>query len=570
MTPLPDLRHLFHGRFTPTGLLGRGSFGEVWRVVDQHGQGWALKLIAVPDAEKLRLRELTEVHLLKGLAHRHVLQPVASAGTADGKLAIVMELADGGTLADKLELATARGELLHPQSLLDWLEQAAHALDYLHYHDVIHRDVKPANLLLSGGRVKVGDFGLARGQEESLATQSKMAGSPAYMAPEVWRQKGGPASDQYSLALTYVHLRQGFPAVQGHSWLDWIQAHEGGRCQFSPTVTAAERKVLRRALAAAPTNRFPTCAAFVEALKKAVGTAAPVPVARGPKPVPPARSTLQSLDGWKTGSRSGSSSGWRNQRPPAPRPRWLIPAVVTAALLLMLGGVTAAAVAFTPKRPGPTEVARSSATEAGTPTEPEVVRSTSPVTPATQPIVSPSTTPTPPPQPEPEKPVIPQPMPPPPPPDPIATGDAPEKTEVKPPPGVVVTVAKRPATPVEEGDAPPPLGAKLTPPNGDELMVKPAPAKWDLDLLARPNWADKKAGVVGTLKGVCGKDLNAVWGATFVGDGRGLVCVTRGIDADDLKTNPKVNAAVTPATIQLWDVAAERRVHSTRFSLDKC
>jgi hypothetical protein len=247
----------------------------------------------------------------------------------------------------------------------------------------------------------------------------------------------------------------------------------------------------------------------------------------------------------------------------------VIPAAVTAGLLLALGGLTAAAVAFTPKRPGSTEQVQAgyTPTDSGVPTDRERETIPPPTTLPTQPQAPPSTQATQPKEPEssPAQQDIPKQMPPP---DPVATGDAPGRSEVKAGGGEGVTVAKRPPTAVEEGDAPTGVGAKVTPPpDGLGGRVKPPPAKWDLDLLARLSLDDKKPGMIATLKGVCGADIDGIWGATFVGDGRGLVCVTRGIDADDLKNHPKVNAAITPATIQLWDVAAEQRVHKTRLSL---
>ena len=89
-----------------------------------------------------------------------------------------------------------------------YFTSAADGLDFLHSRRVFHRDVKPDNILLMNGHAKLADFGLARAQER-VDTSVSFAGTPVYMAPEVWRGKYRPESDQYSLAMTYAELRLG-------------------------------------------------------------------------------------------------------------------------------------------------------------------------------------------------------------------------------------------------------------------------------------------------------------------------------------------------------------------------
>src|SRR5262249_29712363 len=123
---------------------------------------------------------------------------------------IVMELADG-SLRDRLKECQAAGQTGIPvPDLLTYFREAAEALDYLHRKKVLHRDIKPENILLLSGHAKLCDFGLARIHEQTQRSMSgTSAGTPMYMAPEVWRGKISQHSDQYALAISYAELRLG-------------------------------------------------------------------------------------------------------------------------------------------------------------------------------------------------------------------------------------------------------------------------------------------------------------------------------------------------------------------------
>jgi Protein kinase domain/Sulfatase-modifying factor enzyme 1 len=140
----------------------------------------------------------------------------------------------------------------------------------LHANQVLHRDVKPANILLSSGHARLADFGLARLiMEEGADLGATLIGTPLYMSPEVWEHKVGPSSDQYSLASTYVELRLGRPLFEADSQMEVMKKHLTMRPDLEP-LPAAEQRALQRALAKNGNERYRTCVEFVSELQAAV------------------------------------------------------------------------------------------------------------------------------------------------------------------------------------------------------------------------------------------------------------------------------------------------------------
>lgn len=261
--------------------IGRGNFGEVWLSEAPGGVEVALKLVDIPSGRRIKQTELRSLDLMKRLRHPFLMQ-VQAFWVSEEQITIAMELADQ-SLRDCAAEYEPQG--IPPGELLRLMFEAAEGIDYLHREHVVHRDIKPENLLLLKGHIKVADFGLARFMDESglsiAATQ--VAGSPLYMAPEVWEGKPEFASDQYSLAMTYIELRLGRSPFSSTSIVTIMQEHLHGQPNLS-SLPEAEQVVLRKALAKRPERRFGSCTEMVQALQRSVAPGVTQPASRAASP----------------------------------------------------------------------------------------------------------------------------------------------------------------------------------------------------------------------------------------------------------------------------------------------
>ena len=191
-------------------------------------------------------------------------------------LIIAMELGDR-TLMDCLTEAQSQGHTGIPvDPLHEYMREAAKGIDYLNALQIVHRDIKPKNLIMMSGGVKVADFGLAKVLERTLASSSS-AMTPAYAAPELFEGQASSKSDQYSLAVTYCQLRGGRLPFNG-SAVQLMACHISGTPDLT-MLSEQEQPIVARALAKIPADRWPDCRAFVENLIRTVPAEA---AARGP------------------------------------------------------------------------------------------------------------------------------------------------------------------------------------------------------------------------------------------------------------------------------------------------
>ena len=215
-TLLDRLRPALADRYEIDREVGRGGMATVFRARDvRHDRTVALKVLHPELAEALGAeRFLREVRITARLAHPHIL-PLLDSGAADGLLFYVMPFVEGETLRERIR---REGELPVDEALR-YVREAAEALGYAHSLGIVHRDVKPENILLQGGHALIADFGIARAMDDTaqpLTYTGVSMGTPMYMSPEQAHGSAGvdARSDQYSLGCVAYELLTGEPPFQ--------------------------------------------------------------------------------------------------------------------------------------------------------------------------------------------------------------------------------------------------------------------------------------------------------------------------------------------------------------------
>ncbi len=268
------LAEALRDRYVLDRVLGRGGMATVYLARDlKHDRLVALKVLDPDVAASLGpARFQREIRLAARLHHPHVLS-VYDSGEAAGRLWFSMPFVRGESLRERLR----REGILPIDEALRITRQAAQALSYAHKEGVVHRDVKPENLLLTeDGSTQVADFGIARaveGQGDQQLTEVGVAlGTPAYMAPEQSSGDGvvDARADQYALAATCHEMLTGAPPFTGTSSHDLIVRRfttPAPKVRTSrPEVAPELEEALQRALALKPGDRFATMADFAAAL----------------------------------------------------------------------------------------------------------------------------------------------------------------------------------------------------------------------------------------------------------------------------------------------------------------
>ena len=268
------------GRYEILDEIGRGSMGVVYRARDPRiGRTVALKCVAFSfplgpgEEHEFLQRFYHEAQIAGRLSHPNIVT-IHDVGTreADGAAFMAMEFVTGTNLQ---ELLAGGGRLAFPQ-VATVARQAAEALDYAHDCGVVHRDIKPGNLVLAeGGQLKILDFGIARIASADATKPGRLLGTPNYMAPEqVTASPVNGQADQFSLAVTIYHLITGERPFSGESLTaisyQVVNITPPPPSRLNPAVPAGVDPVLGRAMAKNPADRYASCAEFAADLGAAL------------------------------------------------------------------------------------------------------------------------------------------------------------------------------------------------------------------------------------------------------------------------------------------------------------
>jgi eukaryotic-like serine/threonine-protein kinase len=301
--PVSTARISLPDRYRVVRHLASGGMAAVWEAHDELlGRSVAVKVLAsnLSEDERARKRFQREARAAAGLSsHTHVVT-IYDVGEHAGRVFMVMELMRGGSVADRLR----QGRHFSDDTALRWLSEAAAALDTAHEAGVVHRDVKPANLLLDDrDRLAIADFGIAQvAFEDQLTATGQVLGTASYISPEqAVGEVATPASDRYALAVVAYELLTGTRPFQAEHFAAQARAHvedePPAASTRDPALPGGVDDVLDRGLAKDPDERWSSATEMVRELEGALQPAPPLPATEttrrvaAPPPVPPSRRT---------------------------------------------------------------------------------------------------------------------------------------------------------------------------------------------------------------------------------------------------------------------------------------
>ena len=323
MPPVSPASISLPDRYRVVRHLASGGMAAVWEAHDELlDRDVAVKILAphLGEDERARRRFQREARAAAGLSsHPHVVT-IYDVGEHAGRVFMVMEIMRGGTLSDRRK----SGREIPPATVVRWMREAAEALDTADDAGVVHRDIKPGNLLLdSQERLAIADFGIARvAWEDQLTLTGQVLGTAAYISPE--QAMGEPAtaaSDRYALGVVAYELLTGSRPFEGSHFAVQARAHVEDPppppSSRNPGLSTAVDAVLERALAKDPRDRYASAAKFADALERALGAPATAPtrkLARRGAPVvaappePPRRPPARDRDVAPPPRRRGSAA----------------------------------------------------------------------------------------------------------------------------------------------------------------------------------------------------------------------------------------------------------------------
>jgi predicted Ser/Thr protein kinase len=323
-TPQSPAARPHFGRYRVERKLGQGGMGSVYLAHDpQLGRDVALKVPEFRGPPSLqteaRQRFVREAHSAAKVRHPHVC-PVYDVGEHDGRPFVVMAYVEGSSLADSLKQLGGRFD--DPAAAVALVKPVAEALAAVHAAGLVHRDVKPGNILLDAAGVPhLADFGLARSADGSdqMTEPSAVVGTPAFMAPEQFdRTLGpvGPAADVYALGVVLYQMLTGrtpFTGTLTELMFETVHGELPPPSRFRPGLDPGLEAVALKALARRPQDRYASATEFARALADwQTGRAAAATVSQSWKTVrPPARRPNLLALLWPSSSRTPAAVAWR-------------------------------------------------------------------------------------------------------------------------------------------------------------------------------------------------------------------------------------------------------------------
>ncbi|HLF28522.1 MAG TPA: protein kinase [Anaerolineae bacterium] len=390
------------GRYRVTEHLGRGGMAEVYKAYQPSLDRYvAIKLMHafLADDKDFLTRFEREAKVVATLRHPNIVQ-VHDFDVDNGQYYMVMEYIDGVTLKTMLEQLHARGEWLTLSDATNIILSVGSALRYAHERNMVHRDVKPANVMITrDGHVILTDFGIAKIMSATnLTVSGAMVGTPSYMSPEQGMgEPGDERSDIYSIGVMLYQLAVGRLPYDADTPLAVVLKHINEPLPIpralKPDLPEEVERIILKALAKNPDDRYPTVGEMTAELKHAMGLAADITPTESMKggsaiklssstvigrigaatPPPPGASptsTVSRLGAGSTVARAATPGASEAAVAPTPitvgRPKWLAPAMVVVALALGGGGIALFAASGTAS-PTPTPTLTLAPTAAVTP-----------------------------------------------------------------------------------------------------------------------------------------------------------------------------------------------------------
>src|SRR3954452_22664906 len=281
MPPVSPARISLPDRYKVVRHIANGGMAGVWEAHDELlDRSVAVKVLAqhLSEDDRARKRFEREARAAAGLSSHPNVVTIYDVAEYEGRAFMVMELMRGGSVADVLR----RGDEIETKRALRWLREAASGLDAAHAAGVIHRDVKPANLLLDEReRLGIGDFGIARlAWEEQVTQTGQVLGTAAYLAPE--QAMGEPAvaaSDRYALTVVAFELLTGEKPFNAEHFAAQARAHVEDDpprpSELNRDLTERVDAVIDRGMAKDPDDRWGSATEFVESLEEALAPPPP-------------------------------------------------------------------------------------------------------------------------------------------------------------------------------------------------------------------------------------------------------------------------------------------------------